>query len=33
MSPPLIISRAEIDRLVTTIAQSLDQAEPKLRAI
>jgi putrescine aminotransferase len=33
MSPPLIISPAEIDRLAATIAKSLDQAEPKLRAL
>ena len=31
MSPPLIISHAEIDRLVGTIRRSLDEAEPKLR--
>jgi len=31
MSPPLIISHAEIDRLVDTIRRSLDDAEPKLR--
>ncbi len=31
MSPPLIISHAEIDRLVDTIARSLDAAEPTLR--
>jgi putrescine aminotransferase len=33
MSPPLIISHAEIDRLVGTIAQSLDEAAPKLAAL
>jgi putrescine aminotransferase len=31
MSPPLIISHAEIDRLVDTIRKSLDEAEPRLR--
>ena len=33
MSPPLVISHAEIDRLVDTIAKSLDQAAPKLAAL
>jgi putrescine aminotransferase len=33
MSPPLVISHAEIDRLVDTIAKSLDQAAPRLAAI
>jgi putrescine aminotransferase len=33
MSPPLVISHAEIDRLVATIAKSLDQAAPKLAAL
>jgi putrescine aminotransferase len=33
MSPPLIISHAEIDRLVGTIEKALTAAEPKLRAI
>ena len=33
MSPPLVISHAEIDRLVGTIAKSLDQAAPKLAAL
>jgi putrescine aminotransferase len=32
MSPPLVISHAEIDRLVETIARSLDEATPVLRA-
>ena len=31
MSPPLVISRAEIDVLVGTIRQSLDEADPILR--
>jgi putrescine aminotransferase len=31
MSPPLIISHAEIDRLVGTIRKSLDEAAPVLR--
>ena len=31
MSPPLVISHAEIDRLVDTIARSLDEAAPLLR--
>jgi putrescine aminotransferase len=30
MSPPLIISHAEIDRLIDTIARSLDEAAPRL---
>jgi putrescine aminotransferase len=33
MSPPLIISHAEIDRLVGTIAKALDEAAPKLAAL
>ncbi len=33
MSPPLIISQAEIDRLVGTIAKALDEAAPKLAAV
>jgi putrescine aminotransferase len=33
MSPPLIITRAEIDRLVGTIRIALDEAEPALRAL
>ncbi len=33
MSPPLVISHAEIDRLVGTIGRSLTQAGPKLVAI
>jgi putrescine aminotransferase len=33
MSPPLVISHAEIDRLVATIRQALDEAEPQLREL
>ncbi len=33
MCPPLIISEAEIDRLVDTIEKSLTEAEPVLRAL
>jgi putrescine aminotransferase len=33
MCPPLIISTAQIDELVGIIRKSLDEAEPKLRAI
>jgi putrescine aminotransferase len=33
MCPPLIISTAQIDELVGIIHKSLDEAEPKLRAI
>lgn len=33
MCPPLIITHAEIDRLVDIIGNSLDQATPKLRAL
>jgi putrescine aminotransferase len=33
MSPPLIISRADIDRMVGIIATSLRAAEPALRAL
>ena len=33
MSPPLIISHAEIDRMIGIIAAALDEAEPALRAL
>jgi putrescine aminotransferase len=33
MTPPLVISHAEIDQLLGIIRQSLDEAEPQLRAI
>ena len=33
MSPPLVISHAEIDRIVDTIARSLDEAAPALRQV
>jgi putrescine---pyruvate transaminase len=33
MCPPLIITLEQIDTLVATIRQSLDEAEPVLRAI
>ena len=33
MSPPLIITHAEIDRMVDIIAAALDEAEPALRAL
>lgn len=33
MSPPLIVTHAEIDFLVDTIAAALDEAEPALRAL
>ncbi|MDC7682276.1 aminotransferase [Asticcacaulis sp. BYS171W] len=33
MCPPLIISEAEIDQLVSTIEASLNEAEPQLRAL
>jgi 4-aminobutyrate aminotransferase-like enzyme len=33
MSPPLVISHAEIDRLVDTIDRSLREAEPLLRGL
>jgi putrescine aminotransferase len=33
MSPPLVISLAEIDRLVETIGKALTEAEPALRAL
>ena len=33
MSPPLVITHTEIDRLVDTIRLALDQAEPELRAL
>jgi putrescine aminotransferase len=32
MSPPLVISHEEIDKLVAIVARSLDEAEPELRA-
>jgi putrescine aminotransferase len=31
--PPLVITRAEIDRLASIIRRSLDEAEPILRAL
>ena len=31
--PPLVITRAEIDRLASIIRKSLDEAEPILRAL
>jgi putrescine aminotransferase len=31
--PPLIITHAEIDRLVSILRRSLDEAEPILRAL
>jgi putrescine---pyruvate transaminase len=31
--PPLIITHAEIDRLVDIISAALDEAEPQLRAL
>jgi len=31
--PPLVITHAEIDRLVSIIRRSLDEAEPILRAL
>ena len=33
MSPPLVISHAEIDSMLSIIAKSLDEAEPALRAL
>jgi putrescine aminotransferase len=33
MSPPLIISRQQIDDLVDIIRRSLDSAMPKLKAL
>ncbi len=33
MCPPLIITEAEIDRMIDIIARSLDEAEPVLRAL
>jgi putrescine aminotransferase len=33
MSPPLVISHAEIDQLVGTIRAALDEAAPALRAL
>jgi len=33
MSPPLIITHAEIDQLVATIRAALDEAAPALRAL
>ena len=33
MSPPLIVTEAEIDRIVDTIAAALNEAEPVLRAL
>jgi len=33
MSPPLIVTEAEIDRIVDTIAAALTEAEPVLRAL
>ena len=33
MSPPLVITHAEIDRLLDIIRRSLDEAEPQLRAM
>ena len=33
MSPPLVITHAEIDRLLDVIRRSLDEAEPQLRAL
>jgi putrescine aminotransferase len=33
MSPPLIITHAEIDRMVGTIRKALDEAEPALKAL
>ena len=32
-APPLIISHAEIDRLVETISAALEESEPALRAL
>ena len=33
MSPPLVISHAQIDQMVGTIRAALDQAAPTLRAM
>ena len=33
MCPPLIISHAEIDRMIDIITRSLREAEPALRAL
>jgi putrescine aminotransferase len=33
MCPPLIITRAEIDRMIDIIGRSLREAEPALRAL
>jgi putrescine aminotransferase len=33
MSPPLIITRAEIDRVVEIIGKALDEAAPVLKAL
>jgi putrescine aminotransferase len=33
MCPPLIISRADIDRMIDIIARSLREAAPALRAL
>jgi putrescine aminotransferase len=33
MCPPLIMGRAEIDRMIDIIARSLREAEPALRAL
>ncbi len=33
MCPPLIVTHAEIDRLVDILEKSLTEAEPKLRAL
>lgn len=33
MSPPLVISHAEIDRIFDVMKKALDEAEPKLRAL
>jgi adenosylmethionine-8-amino-7-oxononanoate aminotransferase len=33
MSPPLIISHAEIEQVVETIRRALDEAAPALRAM
>ena len=32
MSPPLVISHAQIDQIVATIRRALDEAEPALRS-
>jgi putrescine aminotransferase len=33
MSPPLIISHAEIDQIVTRLSDALDAVTPRLRAL